>query len=75
MVRNNGFENMNEFLMAFKECRDVHIDYLQRLEIWQQTCAKPENAIKIADKLERQQREKSEKNNNINKQIMGRGAR
>lgn len=30
LVHNNGFENMNEFLMTFKECRDVHIDYLQR---------------------------------------------
>lgn len=75
MVRNYGFENMNEFLMAFKECRNVHIDYLQRLEIWQQTCTKSDNSIKAVDKPERQQSKKTEKYSNLNKQKMVREVR
>ena len=27
MVRNSGFENMNEFLLTFRECRNAYTDY------------------------------------------------
>ena len=35
MVRNNGFENMNEFLMTFKECHRAYIKYLTDIDEWQ----------------------------------------
>ena len=34
MVRNSGFENMNEFLPTFSECRNAYTDYQRQYESW-----------------------------------------
>lgn len=35
MVCNNGFENMNEFLMTFMEYHKAYIKYLTDIDEWQ----------------------------------------
>ena len=37
MVRNSGFENMNEFLLTFRECRNAYMDYQRQYESWKNT--------------------------------------
>lgn len=32
LVRNSGFENMNEFLLTFRECRNAYTDYKRQYE-------------------------------------------
>ena len=34
MVRNSGFENMNEFLLTFRKCRNAYTDYQRQYESW-----------------------------------------
>ena len=42
MVRNSGFENMNEFLLTFRECRNTYTDYQRQYESWKNACRKPD---------------------------------
>ena len=41
MVRNSGFENMNEFLLTFRECRNAYTDYQRQYESWKNYKGKP----------------------------------
>ena len=34
MVRNNGFENMNEFYLSYKETKSAYAEYQQKVEDW-----------------------------------------
>ena len=62
MVRNSGFENMNEFLLTFRECRNAYTDYQRQYESWKNACRKPDTPThkdeKLSDKLARLQRGK-----------------
>ena len=55
MVRNSGFENMNEFLLTFRECRNAYTDYQRQYESWKNACRKPDTPThkdeKLSDKL------------------------
>lgn len=51
MVRNYGFENMNEFLLTFKQCKIAHIDDQQEIENWQQACDKSDIKSNKTEKL------------------------
>ena len=59
MVRNSGFENMNEFLLTFRECRNAYTDYQRQYESWKNACRKPDTPThkdeKLSDKLARLQ--------------------
>ena len=65
MVRNSGFENMNEFLLTFRECRNAYTDYQRQYESWKNACRKPDTPThkdeKLSDKLARLQRKAAEK--------------
>ena len=62
MVCNSGFENMNEFLLTFRECRNAYTDYQRQYESWKNACRKPDTPThkdeKLSDKLARLQRGK-----------------
>ena len=79
MVRNSGFENMNEFLLTFRECRNAYMDYQRQYESWKNTCRKLDTPThkdeKLSDKLARLQREAAENQNSISRQTKNRGAR
>lgn len=79
MVRNSGFENMNEFLQTFRECRNAYTDYQRQYESWKNACRKPDTPThkdeKLSDKLARLQREAAENQNSISRQTKNRGAR
>ena len=79
MVRNSGFENMNELLLTFKECRNAYTDYQRRYESWKNACGKPATPThkdeKLSDKLARLQREAAEIHNSISRQTKNRGER
>ena len=79
MVRNSGFENMNEFLLTFRECRNAYTDYQRQYESWKNACRKPDTPThkdeKLSDKLARLQREAAERQNSISRQTKNRGAR
>ena len=57
LVRNSGFENMNEFLLTFRECRNAYTDYQRQYESWKNACRKPDTPThkdeKFPDKLAR----------------------
>lgn len=38
MVRNYGFDNMNEFYLSYKESKMAFADYLQKVEDWEKGC-------------------------------------
>lgn len=79
MVRNSGFENMNEFLLTFRECRNAYMDYQKQCESWKNACRKSDTPThkdeKLSDKLARLQREAAENQNSISRQTKNRGAR
>ena len=79
MVRNSGFENMNEFLLTFRECRNAYTDYQRQYESWKNACRKPDTPThkdeKLSDKLARLQREAAENQNSISRQTKNRWAR
>ena len=79
MVRNSGFENMNEFLLTFRKCRNAYTDYQRQYESWKNACRKPDTPThkdeKLSDKLARLQREAAENQNSISRQTKNRGAR
>ena len=79
MVRNSGFENMNEFLLTFRECRNAYTDYQRQYESWKNACRKSDTPThkdeKLSDKLARLQREAAENQNSISRQTKNRGAR
>lgn len=79
MVRNSGFENMNEFLLTFRECRNPYTDYQRQYESWKNACRKPDTPThkdeKLSDKLARLQRETAENQNSISRQTNDRGVR
>ena len=79
MVRNSGFENMNEFLLTFRECRNAYTDYQRQYESWKNACRKPDTPThkdeKLSDKLARLQREAAENQNSISRQTKDRGGR
>ena len=79
LVRNSGFENMNEFLLTFRECRNAYTDYQRQYESWKNACRKPDTPThkdeKLSDKLARLQREAAENQNSISRQTKNRGAR
>ena len=79
MVRNSGFENMNEFLLTFRECRNAYTDYQRQYESWKNACRKPDTPThkdeKLSDKLARLQRKAAENQNSISRQTKNRGAR
>ena len=79
MVCNSGFENMNEFLLTFRECRNAYTDYQRQYESWKNACRKPDTPThkdeKLSDKLARLQREAAENQNSISRQTKNRGAR
>ena len=69
MVRNSGFENMNEFLLTFREYRNAYTDYQRQYESWKNACRKPDTPTykdeNLSDKLARLQREAAENHNSI----------
>ena len=79
LVRNSGFENMNEFLLTFRECRNAYTDYKRQYESWKNAYRKPDTPThkdeKFPDKLARLQREAAENQNSISRQTKNRGAR
>ena len=79
MVRNSGFENMNEFLLTFRECRNAYTDYQRQYESWKNACRKPDTPThkdeKLSDKLARLQRKAAENQNSISRQTNDRGVR
>ena len=49
MVRNYGFDNMNEFYLSYKESKMAFADYLQKVEDWEKGC---DNVVVSKDKTE-----------------------
>lgn len=79
MVRNYGYENMNEFLITFKECYTAYLNYQRDVENWQKTCDNPKTEAckteSLADKLARLQKETKISQPDGNRQTKDRGAR
>ena len=49
MVRNSGFENMNEFYLSYKEFKTAFADYQQKVEGWKKGY---DNVVVSKDKTE-----------------------
>lgn len=79
IVRNSGFENMNEFLLTFRECRNAYTDYQRQYEGWKNACGNPDIPThkdeNLSDKLVRLQRKAAENHNSIGRQTKDRGTR
>lgn len=79
MVRNSGFENMNEFLLTFRECRNAYTDYQRQYESRKNACGNPDIPThkdeNLSDKLVRLQRKAAENHNSIGRQTKDRGQR
>ena len=72
MVRNSGFENMNEFLLTFRECRNAYTDYQRQYESRKNARGNPDIPThkdeNLSDKLVRLQRKAAENHNSIGRQ-------
>lgn len=49
MVRNYGFENMNEFYLSYKESMSAFTDYQQRVKGWKKSYGDTDDSM---DKVE-----------------------
>ena len=61
MVRNYGFENMNEFYLSYKESRSAYAEYQQKTEDWKKSFGNTDNSMDkaetMSEKLARLQKE------------------
>lgn len=78
MVRNYGFENMNEFYLNYKESKSAYAEYQQKFEDWKKIYENEDTSMDkaetMSEKLSRlhKEAEKSMKHDKLNK---NRGAR
>ena len=61
MVRNYGFENMNEFYLSYKESKSAYAEYQQETEDWKKSFGNTDNSMDkaetMSEKLARLQKE------------------
>lgn len=61
MVRNYGFENMNEFYLSYKESKSAYAEYQQKTEDWKKSFGNTDNSMDkaetMSEKLARLQKE------------------
>lgn len=78
MVRNNGFENMNEFYISYNESKMTFAEYQQKVEDWEKSYGNTEiqsnKTIAISEKLSKFEND-AESSRRYNKQMKNRGAR
>ena len=78
MVRNYGFENMNEFYLSYKESMTAFAEYQQKVEDWKKSCdnvvVSKDKTETMSEKLERLQNE-LEDTQKHSKKIIYRGER
>ena len=78
MVRNNGFENMNEFYLSYKESKTAFADYQQKIEDWKKgydnVVVSKDKTETMSEKLDRLQNE-VESSRQYNKQNQAKWAR
>ena len=78
MVRNYGFENMNEFYLSYKESKTAFADYQQKVEDWKKgydnVVVSKDKTETMSEKLDRLQNE-VESSRQYNKQNQAKWAR
>lgn len=78
MVRNYGFENMNEFYLSYKESKTAFADYQQKVEGWKKgydnVVVSKDKTETMSEKLDRLQNE-VESSRQYNKQNQAKWAR
>ena len=78
MVRNYGFENMNEFYLSYKESKTAFADYQQKIEDWKKgydnVVVSKDKTETMSEKLDRLQNE-VESSRQYNKQNQAKWAR
>lgn len=61
MVRNYGFENINEFYLSYKESKSTYAEYQQKTEDWKKSFGNTDNSMDkaetMSEKLARLQKE------------------
>lgn len=61
MVRNYGFENMNEFYLSYKESKSAYAEYQQKTKDWKKSFGNTDNSMDkaetMSEKLARLQKE------------------
>ena len=51
MVRNYGFENMNEFYLSYKESKSAYAEYQQKTEDWKKSFGNTDNSMDKAETM------------------------
>ena len=78
MVRNYGFENMNEFYLSYKESKSAYAEYQQKVEDWKKgydnVVVSKDKTETMSEKLDRLQNE-VESSRQYNKQNQAKWAR